>query len=49
MTVVKDTLLEIHEEVKQSEDDVNALGIIFEALKSGFTEDMLVGVQDNGK
>lgn len=42
-------MLEIHECIKESAEDVHALGIIYEALGSGVTEDMLVGVQDNGK
>jgi hypothetical protein len=42
-------LLEIHERVKDSTEDCAAIRVVFEALGSGITEDMLVGVQDNGK
>jgi Cdc6-like AAA superfamily ATPase len=41
---IKKTIKDIHEEIKISKDDVQALELIYKALASGITEDMLVGV-----
>jgi hypothetical protein len=37
-------MLEIHEFLKESAEEVGALKIVFHALQSGITEDMLIGV-----
>ena len=47
--VVDDTMLEIHETVREKTEDINALKILFHALQSGIIEDMLIGAQENGK
>lgn len=41
---IKKTIKDIHEEIQISKDDVQALELIYKALTSGITEDMLVGV-----
>lgn len=41
---IRKTIKDIHEEIKISKDDVQALELIYKALTSGITEDMLVGV-----
>lgn len=41
---IKKTIKDIHEEIQISKDDVQALELIYKALASGITEDMLVGV-----